>query len=72
MGWGNQCGNAGSLDGNAKNVGNQGDHVGNQGRNVSIAVEMTKNGNGNEEFKEWRKVRIMENEQICKKLVSNI
>ena len=28
---------------------------------LSIAVEMTPNGNGNDKFKEWREVRITEN-----------
>ena len=37
----------GNLGGNTKNVGNQGGDAGNQGRNLSIAVEMTWNSNGN-------------------------
>ena len=72
MGGANQRGSAGNLDENAKNVSNQCDDVGNQGRNLSIAVEMTQNGNGNEAFKERRVVKIIKNEQICKNLVSHI
>ena len=48
----------GELVGNAKNVGNQ---SGNQSGNLSITVEMTPIGNGNDKFKEWREVRITEN-----------
>ena len=44
----------GELVGNAKNVGNQ-------SGNLSITVEMTPIGNGNDKFKEWREVRITEN-----------
>ena len=36
--------------------------------NLIIAVEMTQNSTGNE----WRKVKIIENEHICKNLVSHI
>ena len=72
MGGENQHGNAGNLDGNAKNVGNQGDDVGNQGGNLSIAVEMTWNSNRNDKLKEWREVKIIEDDHICKDLVSDI
>ena len=41
---------------------NQGGDAGNQVGNLSIAVEMTQNSNGNDKFKEWRKVKIIENE----------
>ena len=40
-------------------MGNQGRNAGNQGRNVSVAVEITWNGNGNDKFKDWREVRII-------------
>ena len=35
-------------------------------------VETMQNSNGNDKFKEWRKVKIIENECICKNLVSHI
>ena len=71
-GAGNQRGNEKNLDRNAKNMGNQDGDVGNHGRNLSIVVEMIWNSNGNNKFKEWREVKIIENEHICKKLVSRI
>ena len=71
-GWGNEHGNAKNLGRNPKNVGNQGDDVRNQGVNLSIAVEITQNSNGNDKFKEWREVKIIENEHICENLVSHI
>ena len=46
--------------------------AGNKGGNLSIAVEITKNSNENDKFKEWREVKIKENEHICKNLVSQI
>ena len=47
-------------------MGNQGSNSGNSSGNLSIAVEMTKISNGNDNFKEQRKVKITENEHICK------
>ena len=32
-----------------------------KGGNLSITVEMTQNSNGNDKFKEWRGVKIIEN-----------
>ena len=46
-----------------ENVGNQGGDAGNQGGNLSIAVEIT--WNGNNKLKDWREVKI-------KNLVSRI
>ena len=37
-----------------KNVGNQGGDAGNQGGNLSIAVDITWNSNGNNKLKDWR------------------
>ena len=45
----------GNLDGNTKNVGNQGGDTGNQGGNLSIAVEIIWNSNGNDKLKDWRR-----------------
>ena len=72
MGLGNQRGNAGNLGGSAKSVGNQGGDAGNQSGNLSIAIEMTQNSNGNDKFKEWREVKITEKEHIFKNFVSHI
>ena len=69
---GNQRGNVGNLGGNAKNVENQDGDAGNQGGNLSKAVEMTQNSNGNDKFKEWREFKIIEKEHICKNLISQI
>ena len=44
---------------NTKNVGNQGGDEGNQGRNLSIALEITWNSNGNDKLKDWREVKIL-------------
>ena len=53
-------------------MGNQcGDAV-NQGGNLSIAVEMTSCSNKNGKFKERREVKLIENEHICKNVVSLI
>ena len=60
-GTGNLFGNAKNLGENAENVGNHGSDVGNQGRNLSIAVKMAQNSNGNDKFKEWGEVKIIEN-----------
>ena len=63
MGWGCGCGESawecGNLGGNVKNVGNQGGNAGNQGGNLRIAVEITWNSNGNNKFKDWREVKII-------------
>ena len=32
---------------------------------------MTKNSNENDKLKEWREVKLIENEHICKNLVSH-
>ena len=66
----NQSGNAGYLGENERNAGNQGGDAGNQNWNLVIAVEITKNSNENDKLKEWREVRLIENEHIRKILVS--
>ena len=58
-GAGNQYGNTENLGGNAKNMGNQGGDAGNQGGNLSMAVEITWNSNGNDKFKDWREVKMI-------------
>ena len=55
-----------------KNVENQDGDAGNQGGNLSIVVEITQNNYRNDKFKEWREVKIIENEHICKNLVLHI
>ena len=50
-------------------MGNQGGSRENQGGNLKIALEMTQNSNGNDKFKQWREVEIIENEHICKNLI---
>ena len=50
----------------------QGGDAGNQGRNISIAVEMVQNGSKNDKLKECWEVKIIENEHICKNVVSHI
>ena len=50
----------------------QGGGAGNQGGNLSIAVEMTQNSNGNDKFKGWREVKRTENKHVCKNIVSYI
>ena len=50
-----------NLCGNGKNEGNLGGEVENQGGNLGIAVEMKKESNGNDKFRDWREVRITEN-----------
>ena len=52
---GNQRGNAGKLVENAKNVGNQNGDAGNQKGNLSIAVQMTQNSNGKNNFQDGKK-----------------
>ena len=50
------------MGGNAKNAGNQGGDVENQGGNLGIAVEMKQESNRNGKFKDWREVKLIENE----------
>ena len=59
MGAENQRGNVGNLGGNTKNVGNQGGDAGNQVGNLSIAVKIIWNSNGNDKLKDWREVKII-------------
>ena len=59
VGAGNQRGNMGNLGGNMTDVGNQGSDAGNEGGNLSIAVEITWNSNGNDKLKDWREVKII-------------
>ena len=50
---------AGNLGGNTKNVWNQSGDAGNQGRNLSVAIEITWNSNGNDKLEDWREVKII-------------
>ena len=50
---------------------NQGGGKGQDG-SLSIAIEMTQTNNGYDTLKESKKVKITENEDICKILVSYI
>ena len=52
------------MGGNVKNAGNQGGDVENQSGNLGIAVEMKQESNRNGNFKEWREVKVIENEHI--------
>ena len=52
--------------------GNQGGDAGNQEKNLSKAVVMTQNSNGNNKFNEWGEVKIIENEHIYENVVSYI
>ena len=61
-----------NLGENAKNAGNQGGDVQDQGGNLGIAVETKQESNGNNKFKEWREVKVIENKQICENLVLHI
>ena len=47
-----------------KNAGNQGGDVENQEGNLDIAVEMKYENNRNGRFKEWKEVKVIENEHI--------
>ena len=47
-----------------KNDGNQRGDVENQSGNLGIAVEMKQESNRNGNFKEWREVKVIENEHI--------
>ena len=53
-------------------MGNQRGNAGNQGGNLSIAVKLRENSNGNEKLKKLREVKMIKNEHICKHLVSRI
>ena len=55
-----------------KNAGNQSVDVETQGGNLDIAVEMKQESNRNGKFKEWREVKVTENEHICKNLVLKV
>ena len=50
----------------ANNPRNQGGDVDNQCGKLSIAVKITQESNGNDKFKEWRELKINENEHIYK------
>ena len=65
-GMGKHRGNVRTLGQNAKNVGNRGSDAMNQGGNVCIAVEMTLNSNGNDKFKEWSDVKMIETSAFVK------
>ena len=41
------------------NVWNQSGDAGNQGRNLSVAIEITWNSNGNDKLEDWREVKII-------------
>ena len=53
-------------------MGNQGGDVENQVWNLGIGVEMKWESNRNGKFKEWRGVKVIENEHISKHLVLHI
>ena len=72
MGTRNQDGYTGNLGGNMENGENQCYGAGNQGGNLGRAVKMTQNNSENDKLKEWRKVKIIENEHLCKNLFSHI
>ena len=55
-----------------KYAGNQGDDVENQGGNLGIVVEMKQESNRNGKFKEWREVKVIENEHIRKNVFLHI
>ena len=42
-----------------QNGGNQGGDAGSEDGNLSIAVEITWNSNGNDKLKDWRKTKII-------------
>ena len=54
------------------NAGNQVGDVENQVGNLDVVVEMKQESNRNGKFKEWREVKVIENEHICKNLVLHI
>ena len=65
-------GNAENLGGNTKIAGSKGGDAGNEGRILDIAVEITWKSNGNDKFKEWREIKIIENEHIYKNLILQV
>ena len=52
------------LRGNTENAGNQCSNAGNRGVPLGIAVDMTQNRGQNDKLKEWRDVKIIENDHI--------
>ena len=60
------------MRGYTENAENLCGDAGNQGGNLGIAVEMAQTSNANDKLKEWREVKIIEKEHICKNLVSHI
>ena len=54
------------------NAGNQVGDVENQVGNLDVVVEMKQESNRNGKFKEWREVKVIENEHICKNSVLHI
>ena len=54
-----------------RNAENQRGYAGNLGGNLGIAAEMTQNSE-NDKLKECREVKIIENEYICKNVISHI
>ena len=60
-----------NCEGWNRNAENQCGFAGNLGGNLGIAAEMTQNSE-NDKLKECREVKIIENEYICKNLVSRI
>ena len=69
---GDQCGYAKNLGTNVENTGTKCADAGNQCGVFGITVEMTQNIRGNDKLKEVREIKIIENEHICKNLVSHI
>ena len=65
-------GHAGNLGGNMKNAQNQCDDARNEDENLGIAVEITSISSGNGKLKEWREIKIIENNCIYKNLVSHL
>ena len=61
-----------NLGGNVKNVANQGGDVKNQGGDWARAVEIKQGSNKNGRFKEWREIKVIKNEHICKNLILHI
>ena len=76
IGWG--CGHGkpaweyGESARKCKKMWDQGVDVASENGNLSIVVELPQNSDENNKFKEQIKVRIIENEYICKHLVSQI
>ena len=59
------------CEGQNRNAENQRGYAGNLGGNLVIAAEMTQNSE-NDKLKECREVKIIENEYICKNVISHI